>query len=236
MQTGYLSGIRCFGTDDPSGEDEPYLIVTSVTPGDAFLGRNPKTVVKVWKSQTFEDPGVEAGQVFAENQLVFQDLFIGPYGVMLKVLLMEHEHGDEEKLRKEIADKGDKLAREVIDAAAVLAQIPIDQAIEDQVLNNEVLRTLGDLSVDLITNLLKDDKLGEKDWIVNGSMLKDWVDQGLTESAFVNYRFAPPETNFPREDGPDKLFSGGGSSYKVYLRIIPKKVIIIWDGTQPIPA
>jgi len=79
---------------------------------------------------------------------------------------------------------------------------------------------------------LKDDNLGQKDWVVNGSMLKEWVDKGETPSSFVNYRFAPPDTNFPREDGPDKLFTGGGSSYKVYFRIIPKRVQVTWAGTE----
>lgn len=237
----YLAAVKCFGTDDPgglfvSGEDEPYLIVTSVTPASTFLPGS-KPVIRTWRSQTYREISAENNNgLFGQNQLMFQDLFIGPYGIGLKVLLMDHEHGSEADLEKEIKEKGDEAARELIDLAAALAGIPIDEATEDQVLDSTILRVLGAASVSAITQVLKDDKIAEKDWIIDGEMLKQWVDNSETGSSFVNYGSELPasvETNYPREEifGMDKLFSGGGGSYKVYLRVIPKKVVVAYGGS-----
>jgi hypothetical protein len=231
----YVAAVKCFGSDDSGGifdggegEDEPYLIITSLTPANAFLSTAP--VVRTWRSRTFT--GIEGGQIFGEDQLVFQDLLIGPYGLMLKVVVMEHENGSEAELEKEIKEKGDAAAREIIGVAGALAGIPVDEAIEDQALDSTLLRALGSLSAGALTELLKDDKMGEKDWIVDAQTLRDWVDQEAVASSFVQYapKELPPhiQTNFPRDgiyDG-DKLFAAGGGSYKVYLRIIPKKIIV----------
>jgi hypothetical protein len=236
----YIGAIKCFGTDDPggifdggSGEDEPYLIVTAVSPASAFLNPGSQTVVRTWRSPTFEE--IEGGRVFGENLMVFSDVGpIGPYGVGLKLVLMEHEHGNEEQLRREIQTKGDAIAREALTAAAALAGIPVDRAIEDQLLDTAIMRTIGTLSVDAITNILKDDKMGEKDWIIPAETMRKWVDEGLTDDSFFKGpAYQLPESvdwNFPFTDGPERLFSHGGGSYKVYLRIIPKKVIVTSDG------
>jgi hypothetical protein len=220
-----VAGIRCFGTDDPSGEDEPYLIITAVSPAGAFLGGN---VVRTWRSQRFED--VTQGMVFGTDLAAFNDLPIGPKGLYLKLALMDHEHGDEEELRKQIEEKGSKLAREIMDAAALVAGLDIDDAVSDQALDSEILSTLGDISVGLLTGILKDDKIDEKTWWIPGDLLKTWADDvNAYNDSGVDHNdpaMAVVKTNFPRDALHDMswLFSGGGGSYKVFLRVTPRHV------------
>jgi hypothetical protein len=239
----FIAAVKCFGSEDEGGPfgggegvDEPYLIITTINPTHAFLDGQVGNVVKTWRSQTFEH--IEKGTIFGQEQEVFRNLIIGRHGVSLKIVLMEHEHGDEEKLRQKIEEKGRALAKEVVDAAAALAGVSMDEAVSDQALDSEILRTLGDISVDLITDLLKDDKIDEKTWRLDGKMLKDWVDHNLTETSEVQYPSSELpshiKTNFPRENVFDQtwLFSGGGGSYKVYLRVIPHEDSVKFRGDQ----
>jgi hypothetical protein len=234
-----VAAIKCFGTEDPGGlfdpaRDEPYLIVTSLTPSEAFIRNQP--IVRVWRSPTYT--GIPGGRVFGENQLMFQDVPIGPYGIRLKLTLMEHEHGDEATLERKIREKGGEMAGELTQLAAGLAGIPVTEEMRDEAFDSAVVRTLGDLSVGMLTDILKDDIIDEKNWVIDGETLKGWVQTGFTDQSFIDYRNEIPpsfQSNFPRDDpfGGDKLFAGGGGSYKVYLRVIPKKFIRICDATHP---
>jgi hypothetical protein len=221
-----VAAIWCFGTDDPGGSDEPYLIITAVSPAGAFDDRG--NIVKTWKSQTFE--GVEPG-VFATDLPAFRDLPVGPRGISLKLVLMEHEHGDEEDLRKKIEEKGKKLADEIMDAAALLGGLNVDDQMKKQAMDSEILSTLGDISVDLLVGFLKDDKIDEKTWQLPGALLKQWADDPEAyKNSAVDHENMPAhvKTNFPREGIHDMhwLFSGGGGSYKVFLRVTPKNYLI----------
>lgn len=235
-----IAAIRCFGTEDPGGlfkpaEDEPYLIITAVAPANAFLAGYQANVVKTWRSQTFS--GIRAGEVFATDISVFRNILIGPHGISLKLLLMEHEHGSEEDLRRRIEEKGAALAREIIDAAAILAGLNLDEQTREQALDSDILDTLGDISVDTLTALLQDDKVDEKTWLVPGATLKTWADDGgayqRSHVVYPNGEIPPYiKTNFPYEGIFDRtmLFSGGGGSYKVYLRVTPK-IIRVGQGS-----
>jgi hypothetical protein len=227
-----VAAIKCFGTEDPGSDDEPYLLITAVAPAGAFMDAYRAGVVRTWRSERYED--ISEGEVFGTDLPVFQNILFGPDGISLKLLLMEHEHGDEEELRRKIEEKGNKLAREIIDAAALLAGLDIDDETRDQVLDNEILKTLGDVSAGVLTDLLKDDRIDEKTWKIHGDILKTWADdpQAFERSDVAYPPGALPEfvkTNFPREGIHDEalLFSGGGGSYKVYLRVTPKKVVIV---------
>lgn len=141
---------------------------------------------------------------------------------------MEHEHGDEEDLRRKIDEKGQKLANELIDAAAMLGGLGINEQMKEQAMDSEILSTLGDLSVDLLANLLKNDKIDEKTRQLPGSLLKQWAEdpEAYKNSAVVHENMpAHVKTNFPREGIHDMhwLFSGGGGAYKVFLRVTPRK-------------
>ena len=146
---------------------------------------------------------------------------------------MEHEHGSEEELRRRIEEKGNALAREILDAAAALAGLNLDEQTREQVLDNDILDTLGDISVDTLTALLQDDKVDEKTWLLPAHTLKTWAD---IMDAYVNSHVIYPngeipahiKTNFPYEGIFDRtlLFSGGGGSYKVYLRVTPRIITV----------
>jgi hypothetical protein len=242
----FIAAVRCFGTEDPGGpfsggegEDEPYLIITTINPAHIWLDGQVGNIVKTWRSPIFE--GVDsspAKRIFATELEVFRDLFIGPYGVSLKIALFDHEHGDPDDLRAKIEEKGRALAREVVQAAGALAGINVDEALADQQMDSAMGRFIQDITFDTLTDLLKDDKIGnEKTWRLPGTMLKEWVDTGFTKDSDVQSADVPSHIkfNFPRENlsDPAWLFEGGGGSYKVFLRVIPKKIgPIIYDGTQ----
>lgn len=225
-----VAAIKCFGTEDPGSADEPYLIITTVAPAGAFMDANRDSVVNTWRSQRYED--ITEGEVFGTDLTVKRNIVFGPDGISLKLVLMEHEHGDEEELRRQIEEKGNELAKEIIDAAALLAGLDIDDATRDQVLDNDILSTLGDISAGILTDLLKDDRIDEKTWKIHGDILKTWADNPeVYNESGVNYPDLPEyvKTNFPFEGILDEsmLFSGGGGSYKVFLRVTPRKVTVV---------
>ncbi|MES5957149.1 hypothetical protein QCI42_27935 [Bacillus fungorum] len=234
----FLAGIKCFGTDDPGNplaeaEDEPYVIITTLSTASAFLDGEEEKISKTVKTKTFTE--ISKGEVFGQNGLFIGDVPFGPYGIMLKIMLLDQEYGDPESIRKEVEITAKKAAEDVKDLASALAGVSIDKILPKQVLDNEILDILGDLSLNVISKTFGDDKIDEKTWLIDGSMLREWVDKGLTETSGIDH----PEltnsnvnTNFPRDNGPSYLFSGGGGSYKIYLRVIPK-IHIIDFGSKP---
>jgi hypothetical protein len=62
--TVVLAGVRCWATDDPSGNDEPYII-------SAVYALDPREAEKAVQVQRIGNPGigeVDAGRTFAQNQ------------------------------------------------------------------------------------------------------------------------------------------------------------------------
>ena len=233
----FVAAIKCFGTDDPGGEDEPYLVCTVINPTPAACGG--PNVASVWRSPVFE--GIEGGRIFGENQAMFQDVVVGRHGIALKLALFDQEHGSADSVRAEIEKQAARVANTITDAIEALTQVDIDQALKEQQLEDNILDTLGDISVGLLTDILKDDFIDEKTWIIPPRMIIDWVDKGAYEQSGVVY---PPEelpthidTNYPRENVLDHswIFSGGGGSYKIYLRIVPYRNDHITKGQEKPP-
>jgi hypothetical protein len=182
----------------------------------------------VWRSRVFER--IEARDIFCQDEPVFNDVVVGEHGIILKIALLDHEHGSPESVRKEVQKQADRVANTITGAVKALTGVNIDDAISEGTLEDNILDTLGDISLDLLTNALSDDKIDEKQWQIPAKTLRDWVDNRTLGNSAVVY---PPrelpayiKTNYPYEgifDGT-RLFSGGGGSYKVYLRIIPQRV------------
>jgi hypothetical protein len=230
----FIAAIKCFGSEDEGGPlgggegvDEPYVIVTTINPAHVWFDGNAGNVVKSWRSPVFSNIG--KGTIFGMDQEVFKNLFLGRHGPLLKIALFDQEHGDPETLRAEIEAKGRALVQEGLAAAAALAGASVDQGQAEQAMDSEFGKLIQDLTFDTLTDLLKDDKIGENTWLLEASMLKEWVDTGFTANSDIVY---PPEelpphigTNFPRKEilDPTWLFSGGGGTYKIYLRLIPHK-------------
>lgn len=235
----FIAAMQCFGTEDEGGLfdggegiDEPYVIITTINPAHFWLDKNEAAVAKVWVSNIFE--GIKKGDIFGQDLEVFRDVIIGRHGIFLKIALFDHEHGDAEALRKEIEEKAQKVAKEAINVASALLGINIDEALSDQAMESETLKILQDITLDLLVGFLKDDKIDEKTWLINGTMLKDWVDNSFTQHSDIQYPGMPAsiKTNFPRDDifNNTWLFSGKGGSYKIYLRVIPHLDCVIFEG------
>ncbi len=227
----FLAAAKCFGSEDEGGlfdggegEDEPYLIVTVINPTEFF---QDGPIARVWRSPVFEE--IEKGSIFGENLHMFSDLTIGRHGLLLKIALLDQEHGDPETVRAKIEELAKQAAQGVKDIFSALSGVSIDEALKEQDLDNGILDTLGDITLSLLTDLLDDDKIDEKLWQVPPGLLRDWVDNGTTATSFVPY---PPSelpshmpTNFPNHNvfDPSWLFAGGGGTYKIYLRLLPYK-------------
>ncbi len=226
----YLAAAKCYATDDPSGEDEPYLIVTSLTVPDAFEGG---PVTRVWQSPVYEN--IEKGRIFGENTLIFKDLKIGRHGIDLKIALIDNEHGKASEVRKKIEEQAAKVANDVKVVLGGLTGVNIDKAIEELGIDDGILDILGTLSLDLLTGLLDDDPLDEKTWNIPAGVLKAWLETPMgLENSQIHY---PPselpssiKSNVPFEDphGTAVQFARGGGRYKIYLRVIPSKIIQVF--------
>ena len=161
-------------------------------------------------------------------------MVVGTHGIALKLVLMDQEHGSAESVRRELEKQATRAASTIAEVAT-LASVNIDDALKKQQLEDNLLDTLGDITFGGLTEILKDDKIDEKLWRIPAITLRDWVDKGTLATSGVEY---PPDelpshidTNFPFENVFDRtwLFSGGGGSYKVYLRVIPKKVTTVFQ-------
>jgi len=227
----FLAAIKCFGTEDDGfvgiggNGDEPYFIATSINPAPPWLGGAANGVVQTVRTEIFEH--ITVGSIFAEERLLFANVPFGAYGIQLKLALFEHESGDPEDLRRRIQEQGEALAKELIDLVAAMMGLTIDEAVADQALDSTLGKLVQDVTFDLITDWLKDDKIDEKNVLISAAMLKDWYDNGKTVTSDIPNQDLPSHIrfNFPRNfEDPYWVFSGGGGSYKVYLRVIPKQI------------
>lgn len=223
----WIAAIKCFGTEDPGGEDEPYLVASVINGGQAALLRQPS----VRNAGPFKWEGVTAKSVFGYDTFLFDNVVVGEHGFTIKVSLFEGEWGSAEQVKREIdkwaqaASADTEKALEVFEqgGAAKEAVKVADQS------------SVGDLLVgvvrDALAGALDDDVLGEKNYRIPAGLLRDWVDNDTTADSGLVYdprELSPAvDTNFPREYIYDGrwLFSAGGGSYKVYLMVIPKRIV-----------
>ncbi|TCJ35033.1 MULTISPECIES: hypothetical protein [unclassified Parafrankia] len=124
----FIAAVKCWGTDDPGGADEPYLLFTVINPAPPLCGI-PENTAKVWRSQVFE--GVERGEIFAQDQLVFENVVVGEHGISLKIAIVDQEHGSPEAVRAELQKQANRLAQSLKDLGD-LAGVDVQRAIESR--------------------------------------------------------------------------------------------------------
>jgi hypothetical protein len=192
----HYTGLNCFGEtswDQGSDSDEPYVICTITTP----------TGSRTVRSRVYDD--VDAGETRPDIMEVYRGRAAG---LVLGVRVMEHDHGDPEKYRKEVeaavthASKG---------LSVLVGYIPVFGPI----LSGAAAEGL-DAARPAITNAVNkalnfgDDTIGTASIPLSPKQMVLLAARtpGSRERS-VGFKVASP------------LVSGHGASYKVYFGVVP---------------
>jgi hypothetical protein len=214
-----IAGVRCFGTDDPSGTDEPYLI-TSVYAVD------PLERDKSARTETFgpdEFGPISPPKVFGQGRqlLVGDDFKVpGDGSVRIHVALMDKENGDPQEFK----DKTAEAARQAV--ANGLGKIPLlGPGINALVKATGILDAVGDAIGGLVGDIIGDDLIDQHDFVLDSALLLAASRGELTSRKSDSI---PGEVyNFPQlkeDDSPEGkswLFDRGAGkgTYRVFFRV-----------------
>ena len=223
-----IAAIKCFGTEDPSGEDEPYLIISVISINPNFAGEDELVTTKIVRADN-----IHAGDMFAVGQTIGSAKIVAGDGLRVHMALFEHEHGSPEDVRKQIEDTIREAVKKAAQTLTTLADVPLAGSLGEVASNPIVIALTEGLSA-LITPLLADDQIGgEKVLPLKASQLVDLAldetkpesVQGFQKSLMTTPEIGPDiEFNFPADHEDRRwLFEGGGGSYKVYLKVIPTR-------------
>lgn len=224
--TVMLAGVRCFGTDDPSGTDEPFL-VTSVYAIDPRLKEKSLQTMRIGPDGVGD---VEVGRVFGQNRDMAVDFAVpGDGDIALNVQLFDEETvTNPEKARDAISDviQGAIVAGvatlTVANAAAGGAAAAGVALLKATGLLNEFTEEIGSL----IAGLFGDDHLGTVDLRVTRAFLETLRDnpQSLDRKSDA---IGGETYNFPQlpeddsEAGKSWMFRREGKgTYRPFFRIV----------------
>lgn len=220
-----IAAVKCFGTEDSSGTDETYLVISLVSV-DPDRGAQDRLVTTV---RTAIDNNVFGGKVFCVSNTVGK-LRITGGGLRINVVIVDHESGNADDLRDKIAaalNAGANEGARIIAGAASGGDQRLAGAVGDitefdvgGVKPFKVL-TLG--LADLIAQALSDDVIGEHTFVVPAENISALLDQATFSSSFRRTAELGPDIqfNWPPRPQDEFLFSGGGGSYKIYFTITP---------------
>jgi hypothetical protein len=165
-----LAGVRCFGTDDPSGTDEPFLIASVFT-------LDPREKEKAGQTTLVGPEGeVQVGRVFGQNSDLAVDLPVpGDGDLKLNVQLFDQETlTNPAKARQAISD-GNTAA--ILGGVALLsALVPPAGAVAGAAVAvlkaSGLLDDFSDAIGSLIADLFADDHLGTVDLRITHQFLE----------------------------------------------------------------
>lgn len=218
-----VAAVRCFGTDDPSGTDEPYLIST-VYKIDPSEGQNAVQTVNVGP----DDIGsVSPPAVFAQARQLANNVTVPGDGE----LRLHVQVWDQELLGNynDVKTKTGEAAQAAIAAGLVAldAQVGGASAIISKL--GGLLDSVGSAIGGIIADLLADDLIAEHDFTIPTEFLKALVENpGSLERTSdsvpgISFNY-PALPQFPENDsdaGRSWLFDGGdgGGTYRVFFRV-----------------
>ena len=233
-----VSAVKCFGTDDPGGTDETFVIISVVNVNPNNVGAD--TLVTTMRTEI--NNNVQAGHV------IFQARTVGPElgtafpssGLRIHVAIFDHESGDADELRDKIQavlDEAAKKGAQALAGAAAaddasLAGMPGD-VIDFEIAGVKPFKILTGGLASLITGFLKDDLIGEHDFVIPASTMAHWaIVAPDNPEKFPNFeasfRTLPDvlgpsvQFNWPQKVEDEFLFSNGDGSYKIYFTIQPQ--------------
>jgi hypothetical protein len=217
-----LAGLRCFGTDDPSGEDEAYLV-------SIVYAIDPLQQEKAVSSRRTDWDTARPGDVIGKSTQLAEGFFIpGDGSILIRLALYDRELGASDHLEKKWSD----LAKDgiiggltVLDPAIGAAAVALDEA-------THLISDISDALGGAIAGIFGDDKLGEIELPIHADFLERLIADGhglpRTSGSIpgTNYNF--PEL---QESGPESgqwFFSGNGDggSYRPFLSIRAARVTL----------
>ena len=224
--TVMLAGIRCFGTDDPSGTDEPFVI-TSVFAVDPRLKDKSLQTTRIGPDGVGD---VQVGSVFGENRDLAIDIAVpGDSDIALNVQLFDQELiTNPEKARRAIADANTSAI--LAGVAALVALVPpaggIAAAVVAVAKATGLLDAFSDGIGSVISSLFADDHLGTVDLRIT----RDFLETLRTNPKSLDRRsdaIGGETYNFPQlpEDdsaaGRSWMFdSEGKGTYRPFFRVV----------------
>jgi len=192
-------GLHCFGTTSGPGDDEPYVIVSVYQPEPcAAAGRGNAQSMRFPPSGTYEN--VDEGATRTEG--VADIAVTAPSDLVVTPVLMEHDDGDPEKVRKAVRDAIQSGAHAAVAAAS-------GGAATSAPLGSETLQGMAlEWVTGVITDLLGsgDDVIDTASFVVKRDQMQDMkVHHPMRNDHGVDHNY-----------DAGKLLSDGDASYHVY--------------------
>lgn len=210
-----VAALRCFGTEDPGGEDEPYIILTLYSFDPT---QNAEQQVKSILL------GPESGVNSSSKNVVFEareigEAFVTGRGFRIRADLWEHESGSPEEVRNDVEDK---VIAGVRVGLSKLADV-IGLGAAGEALAGVFADVVGKGITAAIVGIFGDDHIATIDFPVSGKFLEQVASgDGLSKSLITAEPELPKRIffNFPQDHREKNwLFEGGGGSYKAYFSI-----------------
>jgi len=217
-----LSAVKCFGTEDPGGEDEIYVVITLLAVNPNFGGIDD--LLKFTSTEILE--GVTAGKViFKERTLGKVQAFPGS-GIKVHVAMFDHEYGDADLIREKIRAQAEEAVKNAAQgiAAAVAAKDPrlngpIGDISEFEIIGIKPFKLLTGFITDALG--LGDELIGEHEFIIPAANIAEFADPARYQASLRTNPHLDPDVryNWPRRPEEEVLFDQGGASYKIYFKI-----------------
>ena len=165
-----LAGVRCWATDDPSGNDEPYII-------SSVYALDPREAEKAAQTTRIGNPGVgevDAGRVFAQNQDLAIDFAVpGDGDIRIHFELYDEETVSDPEKAKQLISK-EAQAGIATGVVALTAANPLVGGVAGGVVALAKASGLLDAFTDAlgsVANIFADDRLGILDLRVPNEFL-----------------------------------------------------------------
>lgn len=213
-----IAAIRCFGTEDPSGTDEPYVVAVA-------YGLDPLIRDRAVQTNEIHFGEVHKDAIFAAGRpLMMSPITIPGDGSIHLILSL----WDEEKARPRVLQEK---WRDAATAAILSGLTLLNPAAGATAAALETAKGIvTDAARELITFVsddllgIADDHIGTHEFSISSDYLRRLFDDGggmpRTSPSIqgINYNFPElPETEDPT--GHSWLFEGGGGSYRIFLSV-----------------
>lgn len=226
-----LSAVKVFGTEDPGGEDEPYVVISLINVNPNFRGEDE--LVKTTRTEILEE--VEAGSVIFQNRTIGRVPQPPGSGLRIYVAIFDHEHGNADDLKNKIhavlLDAAKKAAAAVGSAAAAgdpkLAG-PVGDVTDFEIGGVKPFHILTLGAAKLLSNVFADDLIGEHEFFIPAAKIRQWAEPAQYNASLKTSPDLPSSITFniPERREDEYLFSKGGASYKIYFKVQGIKVLI----------
>ena len=213
-----IAGTHCYGTDDPSGQDETYLIATIIILDPLHDGKDSTvSTIKLGPRNT------NAGDTFWQGNTLGDAWIPSGSGIQIHLALWDQEQGDPEEIRKKIEGyikQAAQAAAAAIGGAVEGGEVGSAGAVGDKFRDgfiNDI--TLGLSGV--IANMFSDDFLGEQVYVVESQRIPEWfedTDRFLSSFRQENFGGQIVSYNVPVRPQDIPMFEERDNSYMVFLK------------------